>query len=273
MFADMHTHSCYSFDGKQTVDELCESAIAHGISVVAITDHLDVDGDFEGYYTKYRAPEARADVARAKEKYRGKLSVVYGLELGQPYTHPGEIGDFMKEYHFDFIIGSLHNLVRVPDFSMIKFDNMEYELIDHLWKRMLDELENLLLDSTKHPCRFNTLGHITYPVRYIKRAGRDFDLRPYYDDLARIFGKLISGGICLECNTSGIRQGAGMTFPDEDILRLYRECGGKLITVGSDAHFSNDIGADIPQTYDMLKKIGFGAVSYFDEEGRKEIKL
>ncbi len=273
MFADSHTHSCYSFDGKQTVDELCESAVAHGISAVAITDHLDVDGDFEGYYTKYRAAQAREDVFRAKEKYRDKLKLTYGLELGQPYTHPEEIAEFMNEYHYEFIIGSLHNLVRVPDFSMIKFDHMEQELIAHLWKRMLDELENLLLNPEKHPCRIDTLGHITYPIRYVKRAGRDFDLHPYYDDMARIFGKLIDRGICLECNTSGIRQGAGMTFPDEEILRLYYDCGGRLITVGSDAHFSKDVGADIPATYDMLRKIGFGAVSYFDENGRNEIKL
>lgn len=272
-YVDTHTHSTFSFDGKQSVDELCASAIAHGISKVAITEHFDTDGTIEGIYSPYDADGAEKAVMEAREKFRGKLEISHGLELGQPYSYPAECQKLIKEHNFDFIIGSLHNLLRVPDFCFLKYESMSDRQIETLWERSLDEIYNLLLDSSKHGCRIDTLGHLTYPVRYIKRAGRELDMGKYHDSVSQIYRRLIENDIALEVNTSGIRQGAGMTFPDEPLIRLYYEVGGREITVGSDAHFEKDVGADIPAVYETLGGIGFKFVRFRGESGIEHIKL
>ena len=61
----------------------------------------------------------------------------------------------------------------------------------------------------------------------------------------------------LEVNTSGLRQKLGKTMPDSPILSRYFELGGKLITIGSDAHRWADVGGGVEQGLSMLQKIGF----------------
>jgi histidinol-phosphatase (PHP family) len=164
IYADSHTHSVFSFDGHQSVDELCRSAIEKGIQKIALTDHLDCDGEFEGYYDHYDAEGAKKAVLEAREKYEGKVEIAYGVELGQPYTHPKETRALIEKQGFDFIIGSLHNLVGVPDFCMLDYTKMTDRQIELLWQRDLDETYRLLLDEGTHGCKIDTLAHLTYPV-------------------------------------------------------------------------------------------------------------
>ncbi|MBR5454086.1 MAG: PHP domain-containing protein, partial [Clostridia bacterium] len=83
--ADCHTHTKYSFDGPRTaegeVDALCRAAIERGLSELAITDHLELNGEVEGIYEKTDTAGIRRDVLEAKEKYKDKLYVAYGIEL------------------------------------------------------------------------------------------------------------------------------------------------------------------------------------------------
>jgi histidinol-phosphatase (PHP family) len=270
-YIDTHTHTNFSFDGHNTPDEMCAAAVAAGLAVIAITDHYDADGVIEGLYPPYFAEEAKNAILAARTKYAPELRVVYGIEIGQPYAYPAECEAFTRECGFDFIICSLHNLIGVPDFSFLKYDNMPQELIERLWERALEEIYTLLLGYKGFT--INTLGHLTYPVRYIKRAGRELDMTRFYDSTAQIYRRMKERGIALEVNTSGIRGGAGMTFPDTGLLRLYRECGGEMLTVGSDAHYAADIGADIADTYDMLAGLGFRYVTYFIEGKPEFIKI
>lgn len=46
MKADLHVHTCYSNDGKTTMDELVQTAVEKGIDVIAVTDH----NSFEAYH-------------------------------------------------------------------------------------------------------------------------------------------------------------------------------------------------------------------------------
>jgi histidinol-phosphatase (PHP family) len=179
----------------------------------------------------------------------------------------------IEKQGFDFIIGSLHNLVGVPDFCMLDYTKMTDRQIELLWQRDLDETYRLLLDEGTHGCKIDTLAHLTYPVRYILRAGKTLDMKPFIEQIEQIFLRLIEKGIALEINTSGLRQGAGMTFPDESLMRFYRSLGGEMVTVGSDAHFSEHVGCNIRETYELLREIGFSYVCYFGHNGLTQISL
>ncbi|MDD4773538.1 MAG: histidinol-phosphatase HisJ family protein, partial [Eubacteriales bacterium] len=254
LYIDTHIHTNHSFDGTGTPDEICAAASASGLSAIAITDHFDADGIFEGIYDPYDGAKVKELIQKARERYSPALRVAFGLEIGQPYTYPARCEAMARELNFDFIIGSLHNLIKTPDFYYLKFDNMPQPLIERLWERYLEEIYTLLLEY--RGMNINTLGHLTYPVRYITRAGRELDMKRYYDSVSQIYRKMTDYGMALEVNTSGLRQGDGMTLPDTGLIRLYRECGGELLTVGSDAHKPSDAGADIPFVYDVLAGLG-----------------
>ncbi len=252
---DSHVHTKYSFDGAKDgrgeVDTIVSAAIERGIDEISFCDHYDIDDMIEGIYPPLEADSVRADVLAAKEKFDGKIHINYGVELGQPHVYPNEARAFIEKYNFDFVIGSLHNLRGYPDYYFLKFEHMCPEQIEYIMSRTLTELDEIIDFGN-----FSTLAHITYIQRYLSASGMPFDFHKYADRFERIFKKLISKNIALEVNTSGLRRG-DITMPGREPLALYRECGGELITIGSDAHSADDIGKGIEETADMLRELGF----------------
>lgn len=256
-YFDSHTHTVYSFDGRDTVADMCKAAVAAGLSGIAFTDHCDIDGVSDGFYPPYLFKTAREDIMRAAEEFAPVLEVCYGVELGQPHARPGAAELVIREGGFDFVLGSLHNLRDVPDFSYLMYDIMPERLIDSLFERSFSELSEV--------ARFPgvcSLAHITYPFRYIKRAGVKYDLRRHFSAVRELYRVMIDKQCALELNTSTLAE-AGDTMPPLDFFRLYRDCGGELVTVGSDAHSAARVGAEIRGAYEALAQIGFRYISRF----------
>ncbi len=252
---DSHVHTKYSFDGDKygrgEVDTIVCTAIAQGIDEISFCDHYDIDDIIDGIYPPLEADAARADIFAAKEKYSGKIHINYGIELGQPHVYPKEAMEFLNKYSFDFVIASLHNLRGYPDYFFLKFEHMCPEQLDYIMARTMNELDEIIDFG-----QFSTLAHITYIQRYLSASGVQFDFHKYSDRFKSIFKKLIGKNIALEVNTSGLRRG-DITMPGGELLALYRECGGELITIGSDAHSADDIGKGIEESADMLRRLGF----------------
>lgn len=267
LFCDSHTHSNFSFDAEQTVEELCESAIKKGLRRIALTDHYDIDCILDGFYDDYDAAAALAEVKRCREIYDGKLDIIFGIELGQPHLREKEAHDFIKRYEVEFVISSIHNLDRVPDYIFINYETVPQPLINHLYERYINELCLAAAFKGAH-----TLAHITYPERYIRRDGREIDLIQFYDLYKKLFEIMKECGIALELNTSGIRKGYGMS-PDLGLLKLYRECGGELVSCGSDAHIFGDVGADVDDCTELLRSLGFRYLTCPSHNGCEQVKI
>ena len=111
--------------------------------------------------------------------------------------------------------------------------------------------------------RFSVIGHLTLPIRYMLRSGLPKpDLSPYRDRIDALLICLAEKGCGLECNTS---KGTGLWLPDGDILRRYRELGGEIITLGSDAHTPEAVGGGIREAQELLRECGFRYVCTFRE--------
>ena len=52
-------------------------------------------------------------------------------------------------------------------------------------------------------------------------------------------------------------------MPNSEYVKRYYDKGGRMVTVGSDAHRVADVAADVPQVYGMLRDIGFTEVCVF----------
>ena len=91
----------------------------------------------------------------------------------------------------------------------------------------------------------------------------------FSDDSTELMETQIEQGIKddkgIEINTSSWKYGLSDTQPSRAILKLYRDLGGRIITVGSDAHKKEFLGDHFDDAYAILKdEIGFSEIATFD---------
>lgn len=269
ILADSHLHSKYSFDGAAdaTADAICAEYVEKGFSLAALTDHFDVDYIEDGLYAPFDVASARRDYEAAAEKYAGRLDLIWGIEIGQAPFRAESARRFLDENGFEFVIGSIHNLDMLPDFYYLNYSKMPDEMIRRLYSRYVGALFEVVRFGGIH-----TLAHVTYPMRYVHRDGRSLDIAEYYDDYRRLFREIIDAGIALEVNTGKVRAGY-VTSPDFDLVGLYRDCGGTLVTVGSDSHRPGEYGADVENTIGKLKDMGFHELAIPSRDGIRTIPI
>ena len=266
---DTHTHSNNSFDAVDNVRKMCEVAVNRGFFALAITDHceaplLETSADTEFGDFKERIPKSIAETEEARTEFNGRLKVLCGIEIGEPAHNP-ELTNRIYEYaDFDFVLASLHNLKGNEDFYYKDFSEGN---VDEILKLYFNELAETALWNN-----YDSLAHLTYPLRYIvEKTGKYPDLSPYQNVIDDIYRTLISSDKALEINTSGLFKAIGHTLPDEFQIKRYKQLGGKYITLGSDAHSSEALGQGIEQGISLAKKCGFTHYTIFEK--RKPILI
>jgi len=260
---DYHTHSHNSFDGYLPVDVIAQLAITRGIKELCITDHYecsDLHTPMEPTFKK-----SRFEILEAREKYGDKIKLLYGIELGQMHFEPELCKEFISKNDFDFIIGSMHNLRGDRDIYYVQFDKFNSP-------KILEEYLLELLELSKS-ADYNVIGHITYPMRYIVRDGEYIDIANYRDIIDEILKAVISRGRGIEVNASGLVHLLGDTIPPYSIVKRYRELGGEIITVGSDAHRQKNVGWHIDDAMEMIKRAGFEYITTFEKRKPSFIKI
>ncbi|MCI8308130.1 MAG: hypothetical protein HFH14_08800 [Lachnospiraceae bacterium] len=100
------------------------------------------------------------------------------------------------------------------------------------------------------------MGHIDFPKRYYGEI--------YYTEsiMNEIFRNLVEKDSVIEINTSSLRKGHEQTMPGKELLEIYKANGGKYVTIGSDAHVVEDIGADYAIAKSLVEEIGLKEVIY-----------
>ena len=254
---DLHTHTDNSFDGNHSVMFLCEVAYDRGLRAIAFTDHLEMDAFYRDQFDR-TALQAYFEVAKAKAVFEGKLTVCNGAELGQAIYDRPTSETLLQKMQYDFVLGSIHNLPQMQDFYYMDFDDPAVDYPALLQQYFETELAMAAWGQ------FDSLAHLTYPLRYIVgNYHKPVEMRAYADVIDAILETLIKKDKALELNTAGLRQPIGVTSPDESILRRYRELGGQLLTVGSDAHFAADLGAGLEEGYELALRCGFECIALY----------
>ena len=254
---DLHTHCTLSFDGKSSAEDMVRRAAELGVKHYALTDHVDLgdhaDPDFDLEATVNGAKE---QIPELQKKYAGETDLLYGVELGQFVHEPELAKKLLSENDYDFVIGSTHNIRGYDDFYFL--DYKEYDPF-----RLLGTYFDELLESAE-TADFDVMGHITYPLRYITGDfGINVDISQYAPIIDEILRALIKRGRGIEINTSGLRQKFGRIFPDEWIVKRYRELGGLILTIGSDAHCTDDLGKGIDEGIAAAKAAGFDRIAIY----------
>lgn len=257
---DCHVHCQNSPDSSEPLEEICKGAIDAGLTEIMITDHYEMFTDDFGrapYQPEYLR-QCLDSVLRCREMFGDRLYVGFGTELGQIHLQPEAAARVTREFPFDFVIASFH-----------KIDNLDLKGYDYHKTncRTLKEryLEGLL--AIARTGDFDCMGHVDLIKRYA--AGQQVDIRLEEDEEAvrELFRILVSRNKGIEINTSGLRQAVKEQFPSRTLLKWYREEGGTIVTVGSDAHRRPDVGAGIQEAEKLLKELNFPYISRF--HGRK----
>lgn len=264
--ADYHVHSSCSFDAKDRMADMAKSELAKGITEVCFTDHVDF-GDQQTMQIgpeRFQLPKSQVkQFIEAMEKAPEGIDIKLGLELGEGNHDPARARRVYAMPEYDFILGSLHNLKGEKDFYYLKYES--YEQCWELYDRYLDELIDLA-----HINCFDCMAHIGYCLRYMHRQG--FDAAVTVDRFGRkidsLLHTLIENGKGIELNVADLVPGGHddpllQPVPGVDILRRYRELGGDIITVGSDAHTVKAAGTGIREGYKLLADIGFKYVAVY----------
>mgnify|MGYP003289494605 FL=1 len=267
MPVDYHLHSQFSGDSKTTLEAICHTAVERGIAEIAITDHMD-----------YSYPDMRPDhqianiddyfdtIAHYQERYKGVLTIRAGIEIGMEPHHLDSCDAFLKQYPFDFVIGSIHECCGLPVSRAVYFENKTKE-------QAYETYYSAILECVKAFDNFDVIGHLDYCKRYYPgeyTSGDHFIAQPIVEEL---FRTLIAKGKGIEVNTSGFRHVSEMCMPHYDILALYRQMGGTRITIGSDSHVAEYVGFHSEDTAERLKQLGFDHISTFEQRVEKKLSL
>ena len=247
--ADSHVHTDCSRDAADPAMMMCENAARLGLYALTVTDHCECNLFAADGYDK-SVIQSYFEAKKAAAVFGGRLHVYAGIELGQPLQNPAAAEAALGSCAFDFVLASVHNVRNKKDFFELDYS---LENVDCLLDSYFDEVLAMIEWG-----RFDALAHLTYPWRYI--VGQHHIAIPRDRWKARIdevLTALIRQGKALEVNTSGFRQELGTAMPDLPVLMRYRELGGKLVTLGSDAHRWADVGAGIEEGLDLLLKAGF----------------
>lgn len=265
-FADYHTHTSFSSDSEASMKSMIEKAIAVGLKEIAITDHLDFNYpdpefpfllDYENYYKS---------IQDCREKYKNKIHITMGIEFGLQEIVKKETESFYHTHIFDFCIGSTHCVK-----GLELYHNYFYE--GKIQKEAYQEYFEDLLNNVKIFDCFQVYGHMDYVNRYGDYDNRNLDYNTFKDIIDEILKLIIKKGKGIEINTSGFRYGLGYAHPKLEILKRYKQLGGEIITIGSDAHSPNDITSHFKEAYELLQEAGFKAITIFRNQKPQWVDL
>lgn len=251
---DFHMHSTVSYDGNSTPLEMAKAAVDRGLKEICFTDHLD-----------YMLSVPRDELAFRVEDYNRAfegiqmpgLKIGLGAEIGMTPWNVETVKNDLALRHYDFVIGSVHI---VDDLDMYFPPYWEGKTVRQGELAYLEEL----LTCLKFHDDFDVLGHLTYVSKVRAHpAPRLLPLEEYRDIVEEIMKLLIVKGKGMEVNTSGVDR-CGDYLPGREYLQLFKDLGGEIVTVGSDAHHADRVGQYTQEACAMVQEI-FGYVCTFED--------
>ncbi len=275
---DFHLHSAFSDDSREPMENIIRKAIELGLEEICFTDHVDYgikkdwsEGDIEYrpgdgmFYEASADPVANVDypayfvkLDEMRRKYEGQIRIGRGLEFG---IQTGTIDRYEKlffeyEKQLDFVLLSMHQVDNKELWDQSFQKGQSQQEYNERYYREIYEVQ-------KRFTSYSVLAHLDLIVRYDLEGIYPFEkVEPMVGEILK---KAISDGKGIEINTSSWHYGLKDTMPSRRILKLYKDLGGKIITVGSDGHNTYWLGDHIDEAVSILRdEIGFTEICTFE---------
>lgn len=259
---DYHTHSRLSMDGQVPLAVLAEHAAQAGVAELCVTDHCDLlDAEARRVYD-YDWTEGVKQFRETVPRFEGRLKLKLGLEYGMGHIEPACSDRILSLPELDFVIGSVHNLSPEKGGEDLFFmDFSTAEACVRVLEDYFASLEKLVLTPY-----YDVVGHIIYPLRYMHGNAT---IHPWLDRATDLMKEAVKRGKGIEVNTY-----RGLTVEDwRPVLERYRDIGGEIVTVGSDAHDPIHAGRGIREAYGLLRELGFRWVTTYEKRQPNMISI
>lgn len=259
---DCHVHTNISYNGISTISEYLEEAKEKNIDEITFTEHYDIQNgrdtlDIDYYLNEY--------IKYFKDS-RAKTN--FGLEIDLHKEKLYRISDTIVRYPFDFIVGSFRiDCKKDMLFDSSFFDGYtRHEVYLNYFREVLDNIK-------AYDNEYDVYSGFDYILRYGEYPEKRINYENYKDILDEILIDLIKKNKGIEINTSGIRYGIDNVHPNINILKRYKELGGKIVTIGSDAHKASNLGCDFDIAINMLQEVGFDEVAVYHKRKPDFVKI
>ncbi|MED3793599.1 MULTISPECIES: histidinol-phosphatase HisJ family protein [Niallia] len=259
-YIDYHHHSNHSFDSKAIMMEICKEAITKGVQEICFTEHFSVNPNAPTY-GHMNWPNYLADIQKCQVIYEDQLLIKIGIELCEPHLMREQYKAVLSTIPFDYVLGSVHNLAGL---TLRKYMNAHPN--EDIYLAYFKEMYELVTYAD-----IDVLAHFDLMKRYAHATRGIYTFADYQEIISSILKMAIKRGIGLEINTSGWRTKLNESLPFLEVLKLYKELGGEILTIGSDSHKKEDVGAGFTEALNLAKEAGFS--SYYTFEKRKPIRI
>jgi histidinol-phosphatase (PHP family) len=253
---DCHIHSNFSADSTLDASCACETAIKLGLDGIAFTDHLDFDYPGETFLIDFA--QYISDISLIRSKYDKRLKVLKAMEVGiQPHVLEDSL-NVVNSYDFDYVLASVHIIDGIDPYRNKKYygkDKIE------AYGRYLEKI----LFMVKNFKSFDMVGHFDYIIRFASYADRTLRYADHHEILDTIMKELILQGRGFELNTRAYTDSPADAEYDIELLKRYRQLGGELICLGSDAHRTGHIAGRFKYFAQMIRDAGFSYTVHFEE--------
>lgn len=247
---DYHLHTFHSFDGRQSMDDLCRTMLDKGVQEICLTEHIEPGHTGEGVDVPPIWDVMLSEMAECRIKYP-QLSIRAGVEIGDNPLCREQTKLYLKDLPLDFHLLSLHLVNGVDCYDIDKYFTGKTR--QQAYREYVEAKVESVLDWQD----FDSVAHIGYVAKYSAFTGPERAL--VYEDAPDAFDTLlkymISNDKCLEINTSGYGS-TGDTLAHSSIVRRYIDLGGECFTFGSDSHDVERDYADIERAKDAVRAMG-----------------
>jgi histidinol-phosphatase (PHP family) len=250
---DYHIHTRYSCDSQASMTEMCRTALDLGISEIGFSDHYDLIPEDLCY--GYFKPDAWWEaLEQCRIEFKGLLHIKAGIEIGEPHRFPQATREILDKYPWDYALGSLHWVGGELVFHRSYF-NQPAEVA---YRTYFCELNQMVTEAD-----FDILAHMDVVKRYGFDEYGNYDPRKYEADIRAVLRTCAQRDIALEVNTGTLRRPIQQTSPSAEILTWFHEEGGRWITIGSDAHSPEYVGAGFEKAIRSISNAGFEHLASF----------
>lgn len=248
MLFDTHMHTRFSADSRMTVDEALTRRKELGLGII-LTEHMDLDYPETPNAFVFDVDEYFAAYGSLRD-----ADTLLGIEIGLRPDLVAENRKVANGWPFDFVLGSLH-VVDLIDIYQEHFyqGRTKREAYGQYFEAML---------ACAKSCEFyDSLGHVDYIARYARFPDTEVYYSEFADYLDAVLKAVASADKAMEINTRRLDK-PGVAKALGEIYRRFRELGGRLVTIGSDAHRPEDIGKHFDMALDMATACGLQPVYY-----------
>lgn len=262
---DYHHHTDNSFDSQASMKSVCEEAIKKGITEICFTEHFSVNPKAVTYghmdFTRYFS-----QIEEYQHVFEDRLKIKAGIELCEPHLLQEKYKEQLEGLPLDFILGSVHNIEN-QDIRSYMIDKEPVPLYQRYFEEVYQLASHANIDVMAH---FDLMKRYAVDVDYLG----NYDFNQFKEIIIEILRKAINRNIGIEINTSGLSKRAlNETLPSMKVLKLYKELGGEILTIGSDSHKAATVGSHLEVALDMAKEAGFQYIYTFTRRVPKPIKI